>query len=102
LETFYLRQGNDEAAADWLEKVAAEKSSSTEIRAIALTELGQIAGRSLEFETALGYLERASQVIGELEERDVDREDELAKLRGRILVRSGQAEAGLAAWKEIL
>lgn len=93
LARFYEKQGRYVEAVELLRSVTAEGEAGAEI----LYQKAQIEARTLDFETALADLAAAAALDppGELA---ID----IAKLRGRLLVRDNQRAAALEVWQALL
>ena len=93
LGVFYERQGNDASAV----KAFATSLEKDATNAVAWLGRAKIEVRLLDFATALKSLDKASG----LQPAD-DLKVDIAKLRGRVLVRQSQPQEALKVWRTLL
>ena len=89
LASYFLHGGRDEEALEALDAAVAKAEQDAELR---ITR-AKLQARLLNFEAALQDLDAAGER---------SRQGDEASLRGLYLMRSGQPEEAVAAWKEIL
>lgn len=93
LAFFYAKQGEDLKAIKQFRATLADNPGN----AAAWYEKGVIEARTLDFETALADLQKASEA-----EPDDELAVRIAKLRGRLLVRSGRREEALEVFRKLV
>ena len=93
LAFFYTKQGEDAEALQVFAKALEADPGNAE----AWLEKARSEARTLDFDTALEDLDKAEEAGVESEQLT-----EIGKLRGRLLVRSGESEKALEVWRGLL